>query len=97
MGNDGLARQIVIYMIVVPTFGVVAVASVFGVGCLGGMAAATVSSPGAPGGGMPTSMSAWLVVFCALILLLCLIWLALWAWYIFILNQVRSAISRRLC
>ncbi len=96
MGNDGLARTLVIYMIAYPTYLVLSFVSLLVVGCLGGIAAASFASSSSSASSGGATMGGWVVLLMAVYLLILLVSLALWIWYVVILHQARGSITRRL-
>jgi hypothetical protein len=96
MGNSGLARTLIIYMITVPVFAVLAALTIFGVTCIGGIAAANVASSSSSASSGGSVMGGWFILVLIVELLIMLIELALYIWYIVLLYQTRGSITRRL-
>lgn len=96
MRNDGLARTLVIFMIVVPVFAVLAVVGFIGVVCLGGLTAAGLASNANSAGGGAAIGTGWMILVFGVMILIFVIWLALWIWYVVLLHQVRGSVSQRL-
>ena len=96
MGNDGLGRTLVTYMIVYPSYLVISFVGLLVVGCLGGVAAASFASSSSSASSGGATMGGWVVLLIAMYVLMLVVGLALWIWYVVILHQTRNAITRRL-
>ena len=98
--KEGLAQNLLVYMIVVPVFSLAAVGSMFVLPAIGAAlfvgSAASSSSPGAAVGNVAGGLSALIVGGWVCFGLFVALSLGLLIWYVMLLYQVRGAIDDRL-